>query len=337
MPQKSKTPYWQFQVRFFEELKLLAPPHAQFADYIAEILKVSLDSAYRRIRGETEIGLNEAFTLCNEFNYPLSGLNAGIPHLVTFYVNHLGEKMDSFDHYILNLSNEVKRIAKSPDGFITYAAEDIPIFYQFSHKNLLYFKMFYWMKAIQSVEDLPGETYHPQMFDRFYENKGKALYQLYAKTPSAEIWTPNTLLSTLNQIKFYWESRYITEEKHLIMILDDLKSMLDIVKKQADTGFKHEALDEEKPIPYQLYLSSLLIATNSTLVTRDGNTLCYLGYNTFNSIKTTNEFFARETTKWFNNLIVKSTPISAQNESKRHQFFYQLYKDIDVFKRQLLH
>ena len=48
-------PEFQSQEFLFHRIKELLPPHASLVDTVAEILHISSDSAYRRIRGETPV------------------------------------------------------------------------------------------------------------------------------------------------------------------------------------------------------------------------------------------------------------------------------------------
>src|SRR3982751_958009 len=47
------------QILFFQHIKNALPPHISMVDDIAEQLNISTDSAYRRIRGEKPISLEE--------------------------------------------------------------------------------------------------------------------------------------------------------------------------------------------------------------------------------------------------------------------------------------
>jgi len=51
-------PDYQSQEFLFQRIKELLPPHAPLVDSVANILHVSSDSAYRRIRGETPLVLD---------------------------------------------------------------------------------------------------------------------------------------------------------------------------------------------------------------------------------------------------------------------------------------
>ncbi|MBA2329659.1 MAG: hypothetical protein H0V91_08575, partial [Flavisolibacter sp.] len=59
------------QDTLFQRIKEKLSPNQSLADVISEILFVSNDSAYRRIRGETPLVLEEAQLLCQHFDISL--------------------------------------------------------------------------------------------------------------------------------------------------------------------------------------------------------------------------------------------------------------------------
>src|SRR5436190_24357611 len=64
----------QLQQFFFQHIKSKLPPHLSFVDEVAEHLNISTDSAYRRIRGEKPISLEEVQKLCSHFRISLDHL-----------------------------------------------------------------------------------------------------------------------------------------------------------------------------------------------------------------------------------------------------------------------
>jgi hypothetical protein len=52
------------QNNFIELLKRSAPMHISLAEELSELLQISLDSVYRRLRCETDITLTETFAIC---------------------------------------------------------------------------------------------------------------------------------------------------------------------------------------------------------------------------------------------------------------------------------
>ena len=59
------------QFLFFNHIKNLLPTHLSLAEEVAEVLNISTDSAYRRIRGEKELPLEEAKKLCIKYHISL--------------------------------------------------------------------------------------------------------------------------------------------------------------------------------------------------------------------------------------------------------------------------
>ena len=49
-----------YQVLFLEHARSRMPQRIQWAEELAELLNIGIDSAYRRIRGETALTFNEA-------------------------------------------------------------------------------------------------------------------------------------------------------------------------------------------------------------------------------------------------------------------------------------
>jgi hypothetical protein len=59
------------QNAFFERVRERMNSNLSLVNEIAEVLNVSNDSAYRRLRGETALSLNEAFLLASHFQIAL--------------------------------------------------------------------------------------------------------------------------------------------------------------------------------------------------------------------------------------------------------------------------
>ena len=55
------------QAKFFQLVKERIDPHLSFVDELAELLELSNDSAYRRIRGETSLTFEELAKLSRHF------------------------------------------------------------------------------------------------------------------------------------------------------------------------------------------------------------------------------------------------------------------------------
>ena len=72
------------QSRLFERLTKSLPAHVSLPNELAELLDISVDSAYRRMRGDTILRLDEVELICQKFGVDLSTLDSGNGRLVQF-------------------------------------------------------------------------------------------------------------------------------------------------------------------------------------------------------------------------------------------------------------
>src|SRR5688572_13594902 len=97
-----------YQSYFIEALRKAVPSNLNLADEIGQVLGISADSSYRRLRGETEFTLNEAVSLCQHFDVPLEILgNQLSSEAVTFRTNKLSNDSNSFTHYLEGLYRDL--------------------------------------------------------------------------------------------------------------------------------------------------------------------------------------------------------------------------------------
>ncbi|HEX8678117.1 MAG TPA: hypothetical protein VF700_12910, partial [Segetibacter sp.] len=61
----------ELQISFFKKVKEKLPPHISLPDVISDYLNISNDSAYRRIRGEKPLTLDEIEILVRKTNISL--------------------------------------------------------------------------------------------------------------------------------------------------------------------------------------------------------------------------------------------------------------------------
>ena len=62
------------QNRLFEIIKTKIPKNKRLPDEVEELLGVCSDSAYRRIRGETELSFSELVKICEKFDLSIDEL-----------------------------------------------------------------------------------------------------------------------------------------------------------------------------------------------------------------------------------------------------------------------
>lgn len=324
-------PAGDIQSAFLEQIKKKLSPNVSFADSLAEILNVSRDSAYRRIRSETILSLDEAKLLSEKFGVSLDALLREGSEFITFkhlIVNHTPK---TFEQWLNAMKENLAQVvAFSGTKEVAFTAKDIPIFHYFNYPKLCAFKMFFWMKSLLNYPEFKNIAYDPQDIPEKYSEVGQKIYDLYKQVPSIEIWADETANVTLKQIEFYKESGFFTSSQHIIDILDEYTALIDGIREQATAGKKQD------DIAYTLYKNEILIADNTVLFDLDGNLTTFVSHNITELLMTTHENFCKQTDVFIKNLQNRSVLISTTGEKERNRFFNKINVKIKEVRSRLL-
>lgn len=326
------------QQRFLQRIKEIIPENHSLVDELSDILEISNDSAYRRLRGETSLNIEEVAKLCDHYKLSFDSINAYVSNTVTFAFDMINE-INDYKKNLTNICKELERISKSKEKNIYYAAVDLPIFYNFNFPTLGAFKSFYWLKSVLNCQEYESKKFNKDYLDIEFTNLGENLFKYYAAIPSVEIWDEGTINSVLKQIEYYWWSGLFEDPNDANLICDELIAELSLVQRQAELSRKliDENIPGGEPNNYSLYISEIEIGNNCILTSIANEKSAYLSHNTFNNISTVNKAFCDSTEKWFNNFIKKSTLISGVSEKQRYQFFSNAKQKVENLKKKINH
>ncbi len=315
---------------FIGLLKRNVPSNINLAEDMGQVLQISSDSAYRRIRCETALTLDETVKLCNHFDIPLDVLNHSTPNSISFKIHKLSNHIDSFIDYLEALGSDIGNLTKYENGEIIYAAEDLPVFYSFFFKELARFKLGYWNKSIQNVEELQGTYVEDLQIPAEWQEKVQAIVSNFLQVNSIEIWNEDTLKSTLRQVKFYWEAGFFKDIITFKNVCNDLIALITKVQKQTEINQKLDISGASTGANFTFYQCDLMIGNNTVLASSENFKTTFIGYNSFNFMNTQNSFFNQQNQTWLDNLISKSILMSGVAEKLRNQFFKAQIKKIEM-------
>lgn len=320
---------FEMQALFITHLKNTVPSSVSLADDIADLLKISNDSAYRRLRNETVLSLDETYKICKHYRISADAIFSKQTNAVTCNYIKLTDSAENFESYLLSLENQLKQISKAENAKIIYAAEEIPIFHSFHSEKLSAFKLFYWQRSVLNIKEYQTKKFDWDVISEKLLRIAKNIHTIYLKIPSTEIWTVDTIQTTVKQIEYYFESGAFKEKEDAITILNELKQLAQSINRYAEEENKNEK-PNSSIAQFGLYNSDLVIGTNCIHVTMNEQIVSYISFNTLNSLTTTNQQFCEEIEHWMKNLIKKSTLISGVAEKQRFQFFNKTNKSIDL-------
>jgi hypothetical protein len=334
------------QAQFLRGIEDVIPSNTSLVSELSDILEISTDSAYRRMRGETLLDISEIVKLCEHFQVSFDAFSEVKSGMVTFSYLPMDAKAESFAEFLEGTHRQLKQIANAKEPRILFACRDIPLFYHFNYPELANFTIFYLMRTVMNLPDLNKVKYDPDF--RFAEllEVGKSIYDAYIKIPSYEVWTESTVRSTLKQVLFYWESGVFENKETALRVCADLSKEIEDIERMAelDTKILNTTKDEpvspiedeaQHPVNYKLFISDIELTNNVKLISFGDLRAVSLGHLSFNSMQTNNNEYCRNTEQWLNNIIKKSTLVSGTSEKQRLQLFQAINKQIDDLMKRI--
>jgi hypothetical protein len=314
------------QSLFLDRVRARLPDNVSFADELGELLNISRDSAYRRIRGETILSLEEVKALYLRFGISIDELFSSDSEMVTFHRRVVSPKNYDLEKWQHSILKNLQFLCTFEKKEMIFSAKDIPVFHYFRIPELSAFKHFFWMKTLVGYPEFEKLKYKSDSVpDKLLSSAAKA-FETYSTIPSTEIWNEEAIYDTLRQIEFYHECGFFHDPKHAEALCDQLIILLNLVQEEAAAGVK------AKGGAFSLYNNEILIADN-TVFARMGEKRCvYVNQNTLNILLTFQEPFCEQTELYLKNLIKKSTLISKTAERERNRFFNNMRARIDVYK-----
>tara|TARA_Y100001978_G_C23698703_1_gene439338 strand:- start:1317 stop:2339 length:1023 start_codon:yes stop_codon:yes gene_type:complete len=327
-----------FQRLFFNMVRERVSDHEILVDVITDLLHCSRDSAYRRIRGTTDLSLNDTVVIARHFSIPLNHLIGQSDQSVVFQKGSFIRSLDDFRTYLQNSLVQLHSIKNYKSHQLIYQAKDIPIYYQFRYPRLSAFKMFVWLKSIYGVDRLDSFQYEVNMIPKDLLKLGEDLWEAYSKINSVEIWNDTTILSLLNQLEYYYEAGLLNSKEEAIAICDEYQDMMKLIYRQALRGKKahHNNAEEFSAAEYKMYYHEILIMDNHILAELDQNKkLYFVPYAGLNYLNTNDPLLTESMSQYLNGQKEKSSLISNISEKERNKFFIRIKTRIDQLKSKI--
>jgi hypothetical protein len=325
------------QSQLFQKIRDQLSDHMSLVDEIADILQISNDSAYRRIRGDKHLSLQEVQKLSVHFNFSVDDLTESKVDTVTFKTNFLAEEDYSFTDWLKSLLSFTLEAGKSEDSEIVFILNELNIFHIIQIPEICAFKLFFWQKSNLdfpkyrdirfSLAELDGDMV--QVLEEIVEN--------YVQIDTKEFTTTECLNSYLKQMLFYSEAGYFNSRDDALTLCEKLHLLVDHQQKQAELGFKFVVgkTPTGNEGNFQLYHNDIILADNTILIKAGESRTSFLTSNAINLMYSHNRQFFDYNYQWGRNLLSKSIPISGTAEKERNKFFRALREQIDKVAEQI--
>jgi len=328
-------PQDSIQSSFLEQVKSRLPANLSFVDELAEILNISRDSAYRRMRGETVLSLDEVKKICNHFGVSLDSLLSPSAEVVSFQFRAWDQGEFTFDTFLKSILGNLEMISGFEEKEMIYHAKDLPIFHFFQYPRLATFKIYFWIKTFtqhaKRNTKFTGEKYNPELVPRDLIAIGERIWAKYAPIHSIEIISSEILTITLRHIQFAYDCGLI-DKPEAQNLCSDCQTLLNHLREQAELGYKKTSGSNERGGRLDLYLNEVLIGDNTVFFKMGDKRVTFLTHNNFNILTTSQESFCKLTENHLINMMNKSSLISTTAMKERSRFFNDLLEEVQQMR-----
>lgn len=312
----------QEQIDFFQSINATLPEYQNLAQNIADVLGISTNEAYKKIKGTSTLSLPQLIKLSDAFNTPFS-YRPGKAASVSFNYLYMDREVPDMLGYLQDLLKNLKAIQQRKGKHIIITTDDIPIFHFFKYPELTCFKLFFW--ADNSAVKFNYDAVNEKVIAVANE-----LNKIYLEIPSTEIWSKDAVLGTIDQVRYAFEAGHISDKALAEKIVEQIRYCL--------TDMDMYAISAKKTIDprhtFNWYNSDVLGGL-VYLVEFNDSMLCYNRFNTFNYLKTDDQFYCQQTKHWMQGLIKKSVAFSGQGEKHRNKFLYNAFATCDQLIREI--
>ena len=323
------------QKDLFVLIKESLPSHISLVDSIGDLLDISYDSVYRRIRGEKQLSLNELKKICSHYQLSLDQLFGLKNETVLFDAPQMNGLSSLFDVYLENMLKQFKYFNSFEKKEMNYLCKDSTLWNFYLFPELAAFKTFFWSKTINQQPDLHDKAFSFEEFP-FTEcfKTGQQILHEYNEIPSLELWNLESMQSTINQISYYNEAGNFKSHADFELVLESFHKTISHLQLQAEKGVKFMpgATDVSYKAPIQFYVNELILGNNTMVITLNSKKLTMITYSVLHYLFTRNSDFSDRVLDSFNVLLARSTLISKVGERERNRFFNTLRQKINALR-----
>ena len=320
------------QTMFFDLVRKTVQENQNLVHVVSDLLNVSVDSAYRRIRGTKLLDFDELLLLSNHFNISLDALThvSDTKNIQCEYTPLDFKDMEDYRMYLKDLSHSIENVRSSPNGEIVFSAVDIPIFHYSAYKELTYLRLFSWSSNVYGFKGSYDE-FVKKLDTNSLSNEFEKIVKNYRQCPSTEIWADHSIDRILSLLNYHHEMGHFEVENFPLFLCEQLLDWSNMVRHWTDNGTKGP-----KKTPFKFYVSEYDLCNTFALYRKNEIMDCDLKLFTINHLDVFDQSFCKETESWLNSAIERSTLISGSAEKQRYKFFNRQRQKISAMMEKIL-
>ena len=300
------------------------PKNYKQVNYLVNTLKISRESAYRRIRGAIPFTVEELVTLAINLDFSIDTIYDNEKHNHSFHdLSQIQNNTDDFFVLMLKKFNELienMRVAKKREAIMAF--NTFPPLLYINYPALFKFMYYKWLNQNNDScqSRLFSETVLPEEAILFQK---KMKGNIIPCEKVVIILDVNVFLNLIKEIQYYYNRKLLTNDE-IILLREDILRLIEEFERIVQSGTYESA-------NIQIYLSSLCINFNSIYYSYDENVEPLFWIFTINPVIIKNAKIISMQLKWINMLKRQSALITQSNEIMQAEFFFRQREYINKY------
>lgn len=311
----------QFQKILFEKVLAQVPSHVNAAVLISEILGVSTGNAYKKIRHEVSLSLEDALLLSKYFGISLDACNEAMgkaPNL-SFEYPAMRQPITGPVDFMQRLIEQLRGIQDMPQAKIWYATSEMPILHYIRMPTLLAFKLHLWARITwRSAEALQFDS--QAFYDKYPEIEALRLegIERYNQIPSCEFWPMHLLEHTLGQLQVYRDSKRFYRPQDYGQLMGELHDFVQYLQNISESGSKAPDQSNQN---LEVYFNQMTFTNNMFIVYAPRPVAVMATVDNPNFILLRQPEVVHHIASWLESVRSRSIRISGEGEQYRYFLF----------------
>lgn len=324
------------QLELFDLIRDRLDQGSSIAEELMELLQVSSDSVYRRLRGETLLTFPEVARICQHFGISIDSLLNISTDEILFTQRWNDASVFSYSEYLNTHLNDLStfRLLGNPTLYIQ--AGDLPDYYFFTAPELAAFRAFFIGRTTLQLKEFKSRKFD---LDKTYEHHRaleREIFRQYLRIPSMEIWSRGLLDNLTAQLVFTAKSNYFRSPYMFFQLCDKLEQLTAKMQQMAETGVKtFLSGDIKSKGKLQVYVNDFLHGDGTIIAKAGEKYATVVKHQEVGQLLSTNQQYGKRSWEVHERIANRSNLITGMPGEYFDRFFHELYARIDWARLQM--
>ncbi len=322
------------QEQFIKYLKAKSKDNTSFIEEVAFVLDIGYDAAYRRVNLKTNLSLEESVILARHYNVSLNKLyEVGNKNSIVVDLSPPFQNVEGLELYFRESHKNIESLVKLKSASISYSAKDIPFFHTLKDTYLTHYKIYVWLKDVNTdmaKSKISFEEFRKSIPDSLLESV-YTLGDIYNYISITELWNDYTIIGTLQQVLYYYESRLLTKESALL-ICNDIEKVINQTEKQT---IMQSLVGSDGAAQYNLYKTDLHTLNNTIMVQTAQQRIFFQPFTVLTYFKIEHKATCDLMYGFFEKQKMNSKLLVNSGEKDRTLFFLKMHQKINRLRMRI--